>query len=585
MLQSDTIDNMKLTREELNKLYNEVDSATDIVRDEFGHITAFSFKRYYGTGKRSSRVIRVSLKKEDKRAEYMSEEAFFKQLYERAEDAENIKISAGKIVRYTLDGKTYKTDVPDVPRLFQTLDYKDFLRVCRSRFYGIDTRLRNGYFSGLIGTNNTGISKYKRERENYALYDVDFNSAYPACFAQPLPVGRFYTSSEWAELPEREKRSYTKFYDIRIKSVSNAFGVFVPPPPYVEYADFDFLLQKTSSYMVVSQTRKDLIDAVYGSDVYVIRGTYFVKTKIYLKLWKFTQDLYERIQAAKRNGEEELRTRLKVALNSLVGNFGRRDEKKVVVGVERVDSGIFPDVLNLKWSEVECVEKPNYLPLAMCINDITALRLFRLMTDENIIRLCYNTDGGIIALPRGYRVITSKRIGWLKATEILSAKFYACSFLYARPLVYDEQADRVYNTNCVTFNKDNNVFVRSESYELNTGHGFFAFENSYPFPVRLWTRFNLRANEVLLRLQENDIYKRLKKAGKKPNEKEDGAAAVLRWQIENAVLSDAAKDFERLTKPYDANLNKIRHAPPKKTIYEQIAMWDKNFFKKGDKNT
>ena len=575
---------MKLTRQELQKLYEEIDAATDVEKDAYGHVIAFSYKRYYGNGKKSSRVIRVTLKKEPNAAEYLDEKAFFGQLYEHAEAATDIRVNAGKITRYTLDGKAYMTDERDVPKLFKEFEYSDFLQITRARFYGIDTRLRNGYFSGLLGTSNAGIDAYKKHKQDYILYDVDFNSAYPACLSLPLPTGRFYTPEEWEEVPEKKKRSYMKFYDIRIKCTKNAFGVFVPPPPFVEYADFDFLLQKTSSYMVVSQTRKDLIDAVYGKDTYIVYGVYYVQTRVYLKLWRFAKDLYDRIQAAKRDGNEDLRARLKVALNSLIGNFGRRDEEKRATGVERVDSGIFSDGLRLKWSAVEHKEKPNYLPLAMAVNDLTALRLFQLLTDKSIVRLCYNTDGGVIALPRGYRVITSKKIGWLKATEIISARFYECSILYARPLIYDDTADRIYNTNCVFFDKNAKQFIKTETYELNTGHGFEVFESNSPLPVKPWKYFNLRASEVVIRLQDNAIYKKMKRLAKKPNENEDGAAAVLKWEIDNAVLIDAAQDFERLTRPFDADINEIRHAPPRVEHYEQLDIWNANFFKKCNKN-
>lgn len=572
---------MKLSREDIDRLYAETNEAFDVQRDESGRVIAFAFKKYYGAGKRSGRIIRVSVKKTPPTAEYLSEQDFFKYLYAHADEATDIKVSAGKIVRYTIDGKSYKTDKPDVPRLFAQLDYKDFLRICKDRFYHIDDRLRNGYFSGLQGTNNAALAAYKKSKQKYTLYDVDFNSAYPACFRLPLPCGRFYTPEQWKELPEQDKRSFTRFYDMQIKTIPNAFNIFVPPSPFVEYADFDFLLQKTSSRMIVSDVRRELIDAVYGADAYVVRGTWYVKTKIYLKLWNFAQDLYERIQAAKRDGEEELRGRLKIALNSLVGNFGRRDEERTVTGVERVESAIFPDVLQMRWSTTK-KEKPNYLPLAMYINDITALRLFKLLTDEHILRICYNTDGGIIALPNGYKIITSKRIGWLKATEIADARFYETSLLYGRPLVLDAQAGRVYNSNCVTWDAMREVFIASEMFELNTGHGFVSYANEYAIPVKAWRTFNLRRSEIIIRLQKNETYLSLKRAGKRPND--DDAAAVFEWELRTATLRQAGEDFDRLCNPYDASINEIRHAPPRKVEYQQLSIFDKTFFVKCRKN-
>lgn len=567
---------MKLDREELKKLYGEVSEAFDVVRDAWHNVIGFSFRKYYGTGKRSSRVIKVSLKAAKRTAEHLEEADFFALLYDNAERVEDIKISAGKVIAFRLDKKLYKTDKPNVPKLFQTLDYKDFLTVSRGRFYRVDTRLRNGYFSGLIGTNNGGIQHYKKNKADMTLYDVDFNSAYPACFSQPLPSGKFYTSEEWAELPEAEKRSYTKFYDIRIKSLSNSFGIFMPPPPYVEYADFDFLLQKTSSYMIVSEPRKQLIELIYGAEAYTVRGIWYVKTKMYNKLLKAVTSLYNDIQDAKKRGNEEQKKRLKIALNSLIGNFGRRDEEKRVIGVSRVDNGIFSDSLRLEWSEATRKEKPNYLPLPMYINDFTALRLFRLLTENPVTRLCFNTDGGIIALPRGYRIITSKRIGWLKAEEIQDAELHEVSILYARPLVFDRATEKVYNSN-MTFYRDG-AFFCSEVYDINTRHGFERYEHIYPLPVHKWKSFNLRRSELIIKLKDNDVYKQMKRLGRRPDP-EEGEAAALAWELKAEAMRRAGEDFDRLANPYDSGVNEVRHAPPRVEKFEQLSIFDKDFIK------
>ena len=55
----------------------------------------------------------------------------------------------------------YKTDKTDTKKLFDFMPYKDFLKVTRQRFWNNDGLLRNGYFSGLIGTNYFNIERYK----------------------------------------------------------------------------------------------------------------------------------------------------------------------------------------------------------------------------------------------------------------------------------------------------------------------------------------------------------------------------------------------------------------------------------------
>ena len=41
--------------------------------------------------------------------------------------------------------------------------------------------------------------------------------------------------------------SNKKFYQIKIKSIKNVFDIYIPPQPYIEYMDFDFLLQNKKS--------------------------------------------------------------------------------------------------------------------------------------------------------------------------------------------------------------------------------------------------------------------------------------------------------------------------------------------------
>ena len=97
---------------------------------------------------------------------------------------------------------------------------------------------------------------------------------------------------------------------------------------------------------------------------------------------------------------------MRIALSSLVGNFGKRDEKKSIDKLRLIDNDIYNDVIAVQWKAAEHKQQNNYLPLAMVVNDITACRLFDLLNDENVLRLCYNTDGGIVAvkkrLPRYY---------------------------------------------------------------------------------------------------------------------------------------------------------------------------------------
>lgn len=569
---------MKFDRVELQRLYENTPNATDIVRDESGNVVAFKYRKYYGNKNRSSRLISVSLRATPQPAIYLAEADFFGKLFDNAERVGDIRVSNGKIVRYSLNDKTYRTDKRDIPRLFASLDYKQFLKHCGQRFYHVDDRLRNGYFSGLLGTNNANLEYYKKHRADFILYDVDFNSAYPACLSLPLPTGKFYERDEWDALPEREKRTFIKFYDIRLNGVDTSFRTWTPPVPFVEYADFDFLMSKTKRFMIASEYRKALIDEIYGADAYVVCGEFYCKTKIYLTLKRVAQTLYRDIQKEKsENGKSALWQKMKIALNSLIGRFGQRDEERVPVSVTKVNSGIFDDVITVNY-EVRKKEKPNYLPLCMCVNDITALRLFRMLTETNVLRICHNTDGGLIALPRGYRIITSDKIGWLKATEIPGAEFFACSAIYARPLVFDRATGKTFNTSSIEYDAERECFLRDETFNFNTAHGFESYVNSIPQPVEKWKPFNFRQAEIVFRLQNDPLYIAMKKAGRRP--KNASAAELAEWEFKNAVYERAARDFERITNPFDSNVNEVRHAPPRKTEYKQLSIFDATFFKK-----
>lgn len=563
---------MKLKAHEMLPLFDSVNNATNIVRSDSGQLLSFDFVRYYGTTKHNSKVIHVSLKSDKEvqksAAEYLPEREFFNLLADHIDEVTGIKLHCDKIYRFTLNGQKYKTDKSGTTKLFDIMPYADFKRVTNQRFWGNDAMLRNGYFSGMIGTYDYGIRLYKEHAAEYDLFDVDFNAAYPYCFKMPLPTGRFYTAAEWESVKDNYAASM-KFYQIKIKSIENPFGVFIPPQPFIEYCDFDFLLQKTRSNMIVSQQRLSLIRQVYGNDAFVIKREYICPVKVYLKLADFAQQLYDDIQAAKAANDTERAAELKVALNSLVGNFGRRDESKDIKRLRLIDSGVIKNVITIEWSEATPKEQQNYLPLAMVINDITARRLFDMMTDKNALRLCYNTDGGIVALRKGCRIVTSGKMGRLKATQIHLPKFYYTTMLYNRPLVYDEFTGKCYNTKSIEYDKQHDKFIYSETVHLNTRDGFVAYYNSYPIVVEEYRAFNLRASEVIIRLNKNNLYKKLKSPTKND-------------ALTNEMLRDAAVAFERLCRPYDELYNEIRRKPKTDDYYidyEHLTMFNEKFFK------
>jgi len=562
---------MKVTSDEIFKIYNESENAQNATYDEDGRLTGFEFIRYYNGIKSGGRRIKVSLKSESetkrKAAIYLPEKDFFEKLADNYKDVENVKINGEKIYKYSLNGEKYKTDKSDTKKLFDFMPYADFKKITNQRFYRRDDILRNGYFSGLVGTNDDNIQKYNKKRNDYDLYDVDFNSAYPYCFKMPLPCGRFFTPSEW-ESAKSEYKTFIKFYQIQVKTIVNTFDKFVPPAPYVEYADFDFLLQKNSPHMVVSEYRLGLIYQVYGRAAVVIKKEYFCPTKIYVKLSKFAQQLYIDIQDAKKKNDFLKASELKIALNSLVGNFGKRDESKKIQGIEKIDSGIFAETLMLRWSEPEYKENANYIPLAMAINDITSRRLLNLMTEPNVMRLCYNTDGGIIAIKKGYRIVTSEKIGRLKAKPIIDPVFLSTSMLYCRPLILDGATGIVFNSKAINYDKRQDTFFYSEVQKINCRAGFFSYDYRFPVVVEPYSGTNLRKSEILLRVNNSAAHKILLRD---PND-----------IFNQAVYGDIATELDKLCHPHNPLINEIRHAPrvPEHIEFLQLNFLNENFVKK-----
>ena len=156
---------MKLTRYDLDNFYNKVDNADNVIKDDDGKVLSFDYMKYYGSSKHSGKRIKVSLKSasEIKKApyNYLDESAFFNLLCDNIDNVENIKTHFEKIYKFTLHEKKYSTDKLDKKKLFDFLPYKEFFKVARNRFYGKDNLLRNGYFSGLIGTNDDNILKWQ----------------------------------------------------------------------------------------------------------------------------------------------------------------------------------------------------------------------------------------------------------------------------------------------------------------------------------------------------------------------------------------------------------------------------------------
>lgn len=569
---------MKLARDELKKMYMQCTDARDVEFDDDGQVVAFSFRRNYGKHN-ANRTIRVSLRASERRkkkqAIYLPEKEFFEHLYNNIERVTKPKLHCEKIVGYTLDGEKYETNKLCNKKLFDFFPYEDFLRVARQRFWERDDTLRNGYFSGLIGTHDGNIFKYQQHRDEYDVFDVDFNAAYPYCFKLPLPFGRFYTPDEWLTVRDKFK-SYMRFFEVKIKTIPNRYNVFVPPPPFVEYADLDFLLTRSDSVMVISEYRLNLIRQIYGDNAFVVMREWFCATKIYVKLKRFAQKMYDEIQTAKADGDVERVLWLKVALNSLVGQFGRRDESRKIKGLKRVKNSVYSDVIMIEWEKPTWKRQPNYLPLAMVINDITARRLVDLLANPNVLRLSYNTDGAVVAIRKNVRIVTSKAIGRLKAERIIAPKFYYTSTLYNRPLVYDTATSKTYNQNNVIYDDANKRFLASETYRVNTGHGFIIHVSEYPVVIKDYRGFNFREQEIYNKIYQKDEYRKLR----------DVQAMRSGDKIDKEILHESARELYRLQHPFDPEFRNIRHAP----LHDFGYVWDKdklyyeNFFKLPRKN-
>lgn len=608
---------MKIRAIEMQQFLDSCNNASDIVRNEDGQLLSFSYIKYYGTSKHGSKKINVTIKSEKELAKtaavYLDEKSFFNQLADNVGKIKSvdektkkniyaisdIKLHCEKIYKYTLDGQKYKTDKSDTKKLFDFMPYADFRKVTRQRFWGNDGMLRNGYFSGLIGTNNDAIIKYKANSDEYDLFDVDFNAAYPYCFKMPLPTDRFYTLQEWETVKDKFTASM-KFYQIKVKTILNPFGIFVPPPPYAEYRDFDFLMQKSNSNMIVSQQRLSLIRQVYGNAAFIIKREYICPIKVYLKLADLAERLYTDEKKAKADGDYILADGLKIARNSLVGNFGKRDECREIKCLRLIDSDPIKDVITVQWTDPKYKQQPNYLPLAMVINDITARRLFDIMTDENALRLCYNTDGGIVALRKGCRIVTSDKIGRLKAKQIFKPIFMYTTLLYNRPLIYDTVTKKTYNTKSIDYDEQRDRFIYSETIHLNTRNGFICYENSYPIVTEPYQNFNFRQQEIIARIATNKLFLRLQRKRKNKKINENELSKIFDKRYAEKLLSEQARNeteiewlkecelaFEQLCNPYDELYNKnIRHAPKisEHIIYEQTTMFNEKFFKFDTKN-
>ena len=555
---------MKLDFNELQEFYKNINNAENIVKDIDNNILSFDYMKYYSQSKKSGKLIKVSLKKnilDSRKIIYLEEKEFFNQIYNNINDIVDVKLNSGKIYRYTLKETRYKTDKQDKKGLFDMLDYKDFLKVTKQRFWTNDGLLRNGYFSGLIGTNDYNIERYKNNAKDYDLYDVDFNSAYPFCLKLPMPFGKFYTVAEWQKV-KNEFTSHMFFYEIKLKTIINDFDIFLAVEPFIEYNDFDFLVSKTNSSMIVSEQRLNLINTVYGKDIYIIKKTYVCATKIYLKLAEFAEKLYKKIQQTKRNKDTENFLNFKVALNSLIGNFGRRDETKKIDKLRLINNDIIADVIAVEYTKAEYKQNQNYLLLSMVVNDITACRLFNLMSNTNVLRLCYNTDGGIIAVKKGTQIETSKSIGMLKANKIYKPLFYYCTLLYNRPLIYDFKNNKVYNSKAITYDLQKDNFICNEKIGLNTKNGFIEYENIFDVAVEKYKKFNFRQNEILLKLSNNKIYKKLKD--------------FKQSDIQKELLKDTYNNLQKINNSYDEFYNEIRHIAEFEKI--QLNLFD-NFIK------
>lgn len=487
--------------------YKKCNETRNELRDDDGKLIAFEFLKVYNKKKKEKRWIKVKVSNTIKKARagtYLNEEDFFKLLYDNCETARAVKIYDGKIYEFVLNEKKYKTDKPQkIVTPFDFFEYKDFARITRERFYSYDEKLRNGYFSGLQGKDDVNIFRAQHGVEGYEFYDIDINAAYPSCFDEALPWGKFYTAAEWQELDLKERECFIKFYDIKIKKQDNYFNADIPPRPLEKYKNFDFLLTRNALSMVVSQVRLDLINKVYGEQSYTIRREYFCKVKKYTKAAKFIHFLYDLIQKKKRVGELDEAARLKVALNSFVGNFGRRDECQQVIGVERRATTFAEDCIFPIYSKKARKEAKNYLPLCMVINDIIARRLFDILNFWKILPLTWNTDGAVVGQKKNKYMPNEVRMGGVKSKKI-DPFFLMCTRIYARPVVVDKKTEKVLVGK--NFYLCNKMLFHDENYKINTSRGFFNVVVTEKYPLEEWRGFDFRKNEIIIRCSDSEAY-------------------------------------------------------------------------------
>lgn len=528
------------TQEQLDELYRTTNNITETQRDKAGNVVSFKYIKYYGTSRHGKREIVVSLKKGRKnrgQKVYLPESEFFGQLADNYTELSDIKARDGKIIQYKLDGVKYITDPPSGVSTFDLFDYKKFMRITWQRFWEDDTLLRNGYFGGLTGCSNENVVRAScGASERYDLYDIDINHAYPFNYHYPVPCGKFYSVEEWHAL-EKQPKPYMKFYHIRLKTIKNKFEEYIPLPPYNEYRDFDFLIGRNAYEMIVTEYRLFLIDMIYGSFAYDKIEVFYCATKIYGAIVNFYDEQMEIIKQMKSAGEYT--TDRKIACNALTGMFGQRDERKAIIGLEKRNNDILGEVFIMKYSESERHKANNYLLIPMTINDITAVRLFYMLTDPNIYRVSWNTDGAIIAVPPYIEPDNTTENGGIKSKLIQQPEFYSTSVLYNKPLILDRATGEVFNSKSIEYNGDN--FIIEQIERVNTRNGFVQHVVYSPLPVTPFKPTDLRYSEISMKLNANDNY---------------------RNAFKNKFFK-ANSEYEsmRLLLPYDKKYNFIRHKP------------------------
>lgn len=523
------------TQKELQAFFEKCPNAENVVRDDAGRVVSFCYQNHYNN--HSHRLVSVSLRRQmqvGKKTIQLCDADFFKRLDENYTRVTSVKKTREKITQYKLDGVKYVAEAPPGVGLWDIFPYKKFLRYTKSRFYGVDKILRNGYFPGLIGSSTHNISKYQAAPDKYNVYDVDINNAYPALWNMLLPYGAFYDEKQWDKLTPKPD-TYMCFYHIKLRSIDTDIVSFSALPAYWEYRDFDFLAHKTEYECIVSEYRLHLINIIYGALAYEIVKVFRVATKIYagIRLWRDEQ--IAKIHADKLAGKE-YKSR-KTAINMLVGMFGKQDGQRDGCRVEKVHNN-FGDVFVVVHDEFVDKKCNNYLPLAMTIVDMCAVSLFyTLVYTPGVMPLSWNTDGAVIAVPRGVGVVNSDKMGELKS-KLLDAplSFYDCPYTYGRPLIVDAHGD-VYNSNCIYF--DNNKLCMEVTSSINTPKGFKTIIHEVPIPPDRWNGFNLREEETRMKLftsrKLNDLKSR------------------------KFFGDEIRRQYNMLSFPYDQSYNIVRH--------------------------